>query len=143
MSREVSMFPTESKFLVVDDFLTMRKIMQKVLTKAGYQNIETASGAEQAFQMLQAAAETDKPFDIVLSDWNMPEMSGLDLLKACRLHKTFGDIPFIMVTAESDRQHLEQAAAAKVSNFIRKPFNENTLVEILSAVYKKIHESAA
>lgn len=131
------MFPQNSKFLVVDDFATMRKIIKKVLTELGYTNIEEAEDGKPAFQLLTKAAEANVPFDIVISDWNMPGMSGLDLLKSCRADAKLKAIPFMLVTAESEQKNILEAAKAGVSDYVVKPFNSQTLKGKLEKVWQR------
>lgn len=131
------MFPTTSKFLVVDDFATMRKIIKKVLTELGYTNVEEADDGKTALPMIQAAHEKGAPYDFVISDWNMPGMPGIDLLKACKADPRFKNMPFMLVTAESEQKHILEAAKAGVSDYVVKPFNSQTLQQKLERVYAK------
>lgn len=131
------MFPQNSKFLVVDDFATMRKIIKKVLTELGYTNIEEAEDGKPALQFLQQAIERGNPFDVVISDWNMPGMSGLDLLKACRADGKLKNLPFMLVTAESEQKNILEAAKAGVSDYVVKPFNSQTLKAKLEKIYQR------
>ncbi len=131
------MFAQNSKFLVVDDFATMRKIIKKVLTELGYTNIEEAEDGKPALQHLQQALDRGNPFDVVISDWNMPGMSGLDLLKACRADGRLKAIPFMLVTAESEQKNILEAAKAGVSDYVVKPFNSQTLKAKLEKIYQR------
>lgn len=135
------MFPNDIKFLVVDDFATMRKIIKKVLNELGYTNIEEADDGKNALPMLQAAAATDKPFGFVISDWNMPGMTGIDLLKACKADANLKNMPFMLVTAESEQKHILEAAKAGVSDYVVKPFNAATLKAKMERVYQR-HSAA-
>lgn len=132
------MFQPETKFLIVDDFGTMRKIVRKVLSEVGFKNIEEADDGKTALPMLQQAAESPAPFEFVISDWNMPGMSGLDLLKACRADAKLKHLPFVMVTAESEQSNLVAAIQAGVTDYVVKPFNAATLKEKLENAYKKL-----
>ena len=131
------MFAPNTKFLVVDDFATMRKIIKKVLTELGYTNIEEADDGAKALPMLQGAASTDAPFNFVISDWNMPQMAGIDLLKACRADSRMVNLPFMLVTAESEQKNIIEAAKAGVSDYVVKPFNAATLKVKLERIYEK------
>jgi two-component system chemotaxis response regulator CheY len=131
------MFPTTAKFLVVDDFATMRKIIKKVLTELGYTNVEEADDGKTALPKIQAAHEKGQPYDFVISDWNMPGMPGIDLLKACKADPRFKNMPFMLVTAESEQKHILEAAKAGVSDYVVKPFNSQTLQQKLERVYAK------
>lgn len=137
------MFPQNSKFLIVDDFATMRKIIKKVLTELGYTNIEEAEDGKPAMQMMVEALERGSPVDVVISDWNMPVMSGLDLLRACRSDSRFKTVPFMLVTAESEQKNILEAAKAGVSDYVVKPFNSNTLKAKLEKIWQKAQEEAA
>jgi two-component system chemotaxis response regulator CheY len=133
------MFPVNTKFMVVDDFATMRKIIKKVLTELGYTNIAEADDGKNALPLLQKAQEEGSPFQFVISDWNMPLMSGLDLLKACLSDAGLKSIPFMLVTAESEQKNIVEAAKAGVSDYVVKPFNATTLKEKLERVYAKTY----
>lgn len=131
------MFPSTTKFLVVDDFATMRKIIKKVLTELGYTNIEEADDGKTALPALQNAAASGRAFDFVISDWNMPGMTGIDLLKACKADPQLKNLPFMLVTAESEQKNIVEAAKAGVSDYVVKPFNAATLKEKLERIYAK------
>lgn len=137
------MFPTYSKFLVVDDFATMRKIVKKVLTELGYTNVEEADDGKTALPLLQKAAAEGKPFDFVLSDWNMPGMTGIDLLKACKNDPQLKNMPFMLITAESEQKNIIEAAKSGVSDYVVKPFNAATLKEKLERVWNKHNQKTA
>ncbi len=131
------MYPTNTKFLVVDDFATMRKIIKKVLTEIGYHNISEAEDGKPAFELMEKAQAAGEPFQFVISDWNMPGMSGIDLLRACKANPSHKAIPFMLVTAESEQKHIVEAAKAGVSDYVVKPFNANTLKGKLERIYSK------
>lgn len=131
------MFPKETKFLVVDDFATMRKIIKKVLSELGYTNVEEADDGKTALPMIQAACEGGKPFGFIISDWNMPGMQGIELLKAVKADNRTITTPFMLVTAESDQKNILEAAKAGVSDYVVKPFNAETLKGKLERVWAK------
>ena len=137
------MFAPETKFLVVDDFATMRKIIKKVLSELGYKNIEEADDGSNAYPLLEKALANGQPFEFVISDWNMPNMTGLELLKKVRGHSQLKTMPFMLVTAESEQKHIVEAAKAGVSDYVVKPFNATTLKTKLERIYSKIHNKAA
>lgn len=137
------MFPKETKFLVVDDFATMRKIIKKVLTELGYTNIEEADDGKTALPMIQAAHSAGNPYGFIISDWNMPGMQGIDLLKAVKADGKFKDLPFMLVTAESEQKHILEAAKAGVSDYVVKPFNSATLKAKMERVWAKHSSTAA
>lgn len=131
------MYPSNTKFLVVDDFATMRKIIKKVLSEIGYTNVEEADDGATALPMIQDAANRGEPYGFIISDWNMPKMQGIDLLKACKAEAKLKDTPFMLVTAESEQKHILEAAKAGVSDYVVKPFNSATLKMKLERIYAK------
>jgi len=116
--------------LVVDDFATMRRIVKGVLKKLGFRNIIEAENGKTALSKLKK-----EDVGLVISDWNMPEMTGLELLKAVKAEEKFKDLPFIMLTAEGQKDCVIEAVKAGVTNFIVKPFTSYTLKEKLNAVF--------
>jgi two-component system chemotaxis response regulator CheY len=118
--------------LVVDDFLTMRRIVRKILRDLDFQNIIEAEDGSAALDVLK----TNK-VDLIVSDWNMPKVSGLELLKRVRGQDETRDIPFLMVTAEAQKENIVEAVKAKVSNYIVKPFTAATLEEKLAKIVPK------
>ncbi len=136
------MFIPNTKFLVVDDFATVRKVIKKVLSELGYSDITEAEDGKVALQLIQEATAKGTPFQCIVSDWNMPNMNGLDLLKACKADPKLKDTPFMLVTAESEKDQIIEAAKAGVSEYVIKPFNAATLKEKLTRVYNK-HNPAA
>lgn len=137
------MFPSDTKFLIVDDFATMRKIIKKVLIELGYTNVEEAEDGKPALDALEKAYGDGKPFQLVISDWNMPGMTGIDLLKACKADAKFKAIPFMLVTAESEQKNIVEAAKAGVSDYVVKPFNAATLKGKLEKVWSKHNQKVA
>src|SRR4051812_42371028 len=116
------MFKPETKLLIVDDMLTMRKIVGKHCKDMGFTNLTEADDGSTAWEALQHATSIGAPFQLVLSDWNMPKTTGLNLLRMCREDKTYNDVPFMLITAESEKSQVIEAVKAKVSNYIVKPF---------------------
>lgn len=131
------MFPKETHILVVDDSVNIRQIICDNLRRLGFSKIETASDANEAFNKLNTQAKGPTPFTLILSDLNMPGPSGLDFLKQVRENEKFKDIPFIMITTESEKQAVIQAAVSGVSAYIVKPFNLETLTKRLGEAWKK------
>lgn len=125
----------DAKILVVDDMSTMRKIVRNMLTKMGHTNIEEAEDGDPAWKMLNEANAAGKPFDFVVSDWNMPVMTGLDLLKNIRTSEIFKKLPFLMVTAEAEQANVVIAVKAGVSNFVVKPFSIQVLKEKIDKIF--------
>ncbi len=118
--------------LIVDDFLTMRRIVRKILRDLDFQNIIEAEDGSAALEVLK----TNK-VDLIVSDWNMPKMTGLELLKAVRGDEKTKNLPFLMVTAEAQKENIFEAVQAKVSNYIVKPFTAATLEEKLGKIIPK------
>ncbi len=118
--------------LVVDDFSTMRRIISNVLRQLGFDNIVEAEDGSKALQILESES-----VDFVITDWNMPQMSGLDLLKAMRASERdeLKDMPVLMVTAEALQDNIIAAAKAGVNNYIIKPFDAQTLSEKIEKIF--------
>ncbi len=131
------MFPRSAKFLIVDDFATMRKIIEKMLAEMGYANVEEAADGQQAVLMLQKAASSSQPFDMVICDWNMPGLSGLEVLKICRDNQNLKNLPFIMVTCESEQSNILEAAHLGVSDYAVKPFSSKVFEAKVQKAWKK------
>jgi two-component system chemotaxis response regulator CheY len=110
------------KILVVDDFATMRKVIRNLLKQAGYENITEAEDGVAALKTLKSTK-----MDFVISDWNMPNMTGIELLRAVRSDSELNTMPFLMVTAESLKENVVEAVKAGVSNYIVKPFTAEVL----------------
>jgi two-component system chemotaxis response regulator CheY len=121
---------TKMSILVVDDFSTMRRIISNVLRQLGYENIVEAEDGTKALAILDS-----QQIDFVITDWNMPQMSGLDLLKAIRSNPQKKGIPVLMVTAEAMQENIIAAAQAGVNNYIVKPFDAKTLSEKINKIF--------
>lgn len=120
------------KVLVVDDFSTMRKVIRNLLKQLGYENIVEAEDGVTALAALRS-----QKIDFVISDWNMPNMSGLELLKKIRADESLSKTPFLMVTAESLKDNVVEAVKAGVDNYIVKPFTADVLSEKIAQIEKK------
>ena len=121
------------KFLVVDDFSTMRRIVRNLLKELGYTNVDEAEDGVQALNKLR----NDK-FDFVVSDWNMPNMDGLTMLKQIRTDDALKHLPVLMVTAEAKKENIIEAAKAGASGYVVKPFTAATLDEKLGKIFEKM-----
>lgn len=121
------------KFLVVDDFSTMRRIVRNLLKELQFTNIEEAEDGAVALQKLQ-----NGNFDFVVSDWNMPNMDGLSLLRAVRSTPALHHLPFLMITAEAKKENIIAAAQAGADGYIVKPFTGATLGEKLKKIFEKM-----
>ncbi len=116
--------------LIVDDYNTMRRIVRNLLKQLGFENADEAADGTEAFKKMQ-----EKSYGLVVSDWNMQPMTGLELLKLVRADAKLKDTPFIMVTAESKPENVIIAKQAGVSNYIVKPFNAETLKQKMMSVF--------
>lgn len=123
--------PPDFKILVVDDFPTMRKIVKSVLGQLGYKNITEAEDGQEALGMLKA----DDRFQFVVSDWNMPNMTGIELLKSVRADAKLKHLPFLMITAEAEKDNIVEAVKSGVNSYIVKPFNAGTMKEKLEKIF--------
>ena len=121
------------KILVVDDFSTMRRIIKNLLRDLGFTNTSEADDGTTALPMLQ-----NGNFDFLITDWNMPGMQGIDLLKAVRADPKLKELPVLMVTAESKREQIIEAAQAGVNGYIVKPFTAQTLKEKIEKIFERI-----
>lgn len=121
------------KILVVDDFSTMRRIIKNLLKDLGFTNVQEADDGSTALPMLQQG-----DFDFVVTDWNMPGMQGIDLLRAIRADDNLKDIPVLMVTAEAKKEQIVAAAQAGVNGYVVKPFTAATLKEKLDKIFERL-----
>ena len=126
------MLTPASKILVVDDFSTMRRIVKMTLSQLGYEHITEAESAIEAQALLK-----ESQFDLIVCDWNMPGMTGLDLLKWVRSQERLRTVPFLMVTAEAKKSNIIEAVQAGVTNYLVKPFNKQALEERIQAIATK------
>ena len=115
--------------LIVDDFITMRRIVRKILRDLDFEDIIEAEDGSAAMEVLKRTR-----VDLIISDWNMPKMTGLELLKQVRSTESIKDIPFLMVTAEAQKENIVEAVKARVSNYIVKPFTAAALEEKLAKI---------
>jgi len=120
---------TDLKFLVVDDFSTMRRIIKNLLHDLGYPNVTEADDGNTALPLLRAGE-----FDCLITDWNMPGMPGLELIKAVRADARLAKLPVLMLTAEAKRDQIIEAAQAGVNGYVIKPFTAATLKEKLDKI---------
>ncbi len=127
----------DMKILIVDDMATMRKIIKNMLVQIGFTNLAEADDGATAWPLIEAGVASGKPFEFIISDWNMPQMSGLDLLKKIRETESLKKLPFLMVTAEAEQGNVVIAVKAGVSNFIVKPFSALTLKEKIDKIFNK------
>jgi two-component system chemotaxis response regulator CheY len=121
------------RFLVVDDFATMRRIVRNLLKDLGFVNVEEAEDGQDALTRLR-----ESTFDFVITDWNMPNMDGLELLSEIRKDTVLGKLPVLMVTAEAKKENIIAAAQAGASGYVVKPFTAATLEEKLGKIFEKL-----
>lgn len=126
------------KFLVVDDFSTMRRIVRNLLKELGYTNVDEAEDGAVALQKLSATQ-----FDFVVTDWNMPNMDGLTLLQAIRRTPQLKHLPVLMITAEAKKENIIAAAQAGANGYIVKPFTAVTMAEKLEKIFERLNKSTA
>ena len=127
----------DMKILVVDDFSTMRRIIKNLLRDLGFNNTEDADDGSTALPMLQT-----RGFDFLVTDWNMPSMQGIDLLKAVRQDPGLSSLPVLMVTAESTKDRIVEAAQAGVNGYIVKPFTAQILKEKIEKIFERLEAAA-
>ena len=131
------MFDKDTKILIVDDSLNHRQLIFDSLKKLGFKSITTSENVNDAFTKLNSESERGIPFNLILSDLNMPGLSGLDFLKMVRETAKFKALPFILITTESEKGAVIQAAMNGVSSYIVKPFSVETLTKRLDEAWKK------
>ncbi|MBQ7456675.1 MAG: chemotaxis response regulator CheY [Desulfovibrio sp.] len=123
-------FNPNMRVLIVDDFSTMRRIVRNILRQLGIANVVEADDGTTAWDILNR-----EKIDFIVSDWNMPKMPGIDLLRKVRASEQFADLPFLMVTAEAQQENIIEAVQAKVSNYIVKPFTADTLKQKIDKIF--------
>ncbi|HEB55062.1 MAG TPA: chemotaxis protein CheY [Gammaproteobacteria bacterium] len=121
------------KILIVDDFSTMRRIIKNLLRDLGFTNTEEADDGTTALPMLQTGK-----FELLVTDWNMPGMQGIDLLRHVRADENMASLPVLMVTAEQKKEQIVEAAQAGVNGYIVKPFTAQTLKEKLEKIFERL-----
>lgn len=122
---------TSIKILIVDDFATMRRILKNILKQLGFKNLVEADDGTTAWDVLES-----QEIDLIISDWNMPKMTGLELLKKVRASTRYQKAPFLMVTAEAQKQNVIEAVQAGVSNYVVKPFTAEAISDKLKKILK-------
>ncbi|MEI7457182.1 MAG: chemotaxis response regulator CheY [Nitrosomonadales bacterium] len=125
----------DTKFLVVDDFSTMRRIVRNLLKELGFANIQEAEDGVEALKKLRSDT-----YDFVVTDWNMPNMTGIELLREIRADAKLRHLPVLMVTAEAKRENIIEAAQAGASGYVVKPFTAATLDEKLKKIFQNMNK---
>jgi two-component system chemotaxis response regulator CheY len=133
------MFPLQTSILIVDDMSSLRDLLKAYLRRIGFRNISEAEDGRIAYQALLAAKAGGAPFELVISDWNMPNLDGLELLKLVRSSNEWKNLPFLLLTTESEKAKVLEAVLANVSNYMVKPVEEDMLKEKLKKVWEKIN----
>lgn len=128
------MFPPSTKVLILDDMMTMRKIVTRTLKEMGFVDILEAADGNQGWELLSTL---NPPVQLIISDWNMPNCTGLDLLKKVRGDARYQKVPFILLTAESESHQVAQALQLGVSGYIIKPFTADSIRQKLEQIHKK------
>ncbi|MBF0362113.1 MAG: response regulator [Oligoflexia bacterium] len=130
-------FKPNMKLLVVDDMSTMRKIIKNMLSQLGFKNIIEADDGRKALEIIDSAHKIGDPIEFILSDWNMPDLNGLDFLKILKQSEAHKNIPFLMITAEAEQGNVMIAVKSGVDNFIVKPFSAQVLKEKIEKIFAK------
>ncbi len=131
------MFSVKSRILIVDDMATMRRLTVYQLGALGYSNIEQAGDGQQALDIILCGINEDNPIELVISDWNMPNMSGIELLEVVRRSRDIADLPFFLVTAEDEKTQVVRALKSRVSDYLLKPIDKNILEQKLLLLIKQ------
>ena len=133
------MFPNEIQILIVDDMSAMRMRVSNQLKSMGFVNIEQAENGKEAFDKLEKMHNESKPIQLIISDWNMPVMSGLEFLQKVRTTETYAKLPFVMVTAEGEKPQVLKALKSGVSDYLIKPVEKELLRQKLLGVWNKLN----
>lgn len=131
------MFPLETKILIIDDMPTMRELVRSTLKGMGYKNIVEAADGDEGLQVLMQNMATALQIELVISDWNMPKMKGMELLKHVRATADWVNLPFVLLTSEAERDQVTEAVLAGVSQYIVKPFSAKIFEDKLKAAWMK------
>ncbi|HYX31576.1 MAG: response regulator [Pseudobdellovibrionaceae bacterium] len=134
------MFARDTKILIVDDMNMFRQMVRQALNTLEFKKMTEASDGTHAFAALAEAAQTQEPYQMVISDWNMPKMKGIELLKKVRAEEWGKKLPFIMLTAEAEKDHIIEAVQAGVDNYIIKPFTVDQMKQRLTQTYDKLYK---
>jgi two-component system chemotaxis response regulator CheY len=135
------MFPFETRILVIDDMPSIRDLVKNHLRAMGYKQIQEANDGEEALRMLIQFNTPGNNIQLVISDWNMPHMKGIDLLKHLRLQSEWTNLPFVLLTSEAERDQVTEAVLAGASQYIVKPFSAKVFEDKLKTAYKKHHKA--
>jgi two-component system chemotaxis response regulator CheY len=131
------MFPPSTRVLTVDDAPAMREFVSMQLRALGINRIYQARNGKEALELVKYQMQKEIPIELIISDWNMPEMTGLDFLKHIRANQLTAHVPFVLLTAETEKAQVTEAVISGVSNYILKPFTAKSFEEKLKAVWLK------
>ncbi|WP_413574937.1 response regulator [Bdellovibrio sp. HCB290] len=131
------MFPLETRILVIDDMPSIRDLVKNTLKAMGYRNLQEAGDGEEGLKVLMQSNTPGSSIQLVISDWNMPKMKGLELLKHVRATAEWQNLPFVLLTSESERDQVTEAVLAGVSQYIVKPFSAKIFEDKLKAAWTK------
>ena len=132
------MFSPDTHVLIVDDTKTIRSLLREMLRNIGFARITEAPDGARALQMMKENSGTPDEFGFIISDWNMPNMTGIELLEVRNSDDRFKDVPFLMVTIESEREYVLKAVSMGVSDFVVKPFSESTLKSKIQSIHERM-----
>jgi two-component system chemotaxis response regulator CheY len=130
------MFPPSTKTLIADDMLTMRKMVRRCLEDLGVANVTEAKDGAEAYEKLENAAEMNALYELLVTDWNMPNLKGIDLVKKIRANPKLATIPIMFVTAENTMEQVKAGIAAGATHYVVKPFSPATFHQKLEIVYQ-------
>lgn len=133
------MFSLNTRILIVDDMASLRDLLKAYLRRLGYKHVSEAVDGRDAYQTMIASKAAGNAFELVISDWNMPNMSGIELLKLVRAIPEWKNLPFLILTTENEKEKVMEAVMAGVSNYIVKPIEERTLEEKLLRTWQKLN----
>lgn len=131
------MFPPDTRILVIDDMPSIRDLVKNQLKALGFKNIQEASDGEEALRMLIQLNTPNTNIQLVISDWNMPNMKGIDLLKHVRAQSEWANLPFVLLTSEAERDQVTEAVLAGASQYIVKPFSAKIFEDKLKTAFQK------
>ncbi len=131
------MFSLDTRILIIDDSKTIRSLLKDILLNLGYSKIDEAENAEVGLEKMKTADGSKEAYGCIFSDWNLPGMSGLELLKIRNEDPRFKDVPFLIVTIEGERDYVLKAVSMGVSDFIVKPFSEATVKSKMKSVFNR------
>lgn len=135
------MFPPDTRVLIIDDMSSIRDLVKNQLKAMGFKNIQEASDGEDALRILIQQNKPATSIQLVISDWNMPHMKGIDLLKHVRATAEWRNLPFVLLTSEAERDQVTEAVLAGASQYIVKPFSAKIFEDKLKTAYLKHHKS--